>query len=325
MKHGFSVILPLHNKEKYILRTLQSVLAQECSEFELIVVDDGSTDASVDLVKTITDSRIKLLSQGNAGVSAARNAGILAAANPYLAFLDGDDIWKPSHLTKLSHLIADFPEAGLYCMGYEFIEANGESKLPLWPCIAQRGYVARYFQSAARGDQIATASSACIPRRVFENVGMFPVEDKLGEDQDMWARIAVTSAVAADSEPTAIYFRHADMQRGCSTGNYQQELPYSRRLQAKLDRGQVTGDMYNDIKEYIKTGLFTLVSVNLRRGDKQAARRILQDPRLRNINLRSTAWRVISLLPTTMSQFIFKFIAMLRKRPKNSFRQRIHP
>lgn len=316
MSIHFSIVIPLYNKEKYIRHTIESVLRQSHALFELIVVDDGSTDNSAELVLGFDDRRVRLIAQPNAGESAARNAGILAARHEYIAFLDGDDRWDPGHLGKLAQLIADFPQAGLYCMKYRFIEQDGETVHANWAMVEKRGYVERYFRSVARGDQIATASSACIPKSVFVQVGLFSVGDRLGADQDMWARIAVEHPVAADPDPTAIYLRSSDQTRICNSGNYDQELPYSRRLQARLDSNQVMGEQSSDIKEYIQTGLFTLVSVNLRKDDTAAARTILKDPRIHNRNPRFAMWSVLIALPAAGRQLIFRTVAAARKRPQ---------
>lgn len=111
-----SVVIPLYNKEHTILRTLYSVVTQTYSDFEIIIIDDGSTDRSVQLIESrIDDSRVRIISQENQGVSAARNRGVAEAKYPYIAFLDADDEWLPTYLDKVKEAIGVFPEAGMYC------------------------------------------------------------------------------------------------------------------------------------------------------------------------------------------------------------------
>ena len=93
-----SVVIPLYNKEKQVAHTLQSVLRQTFQDFEIVIVDDGSTDHSVEEVEKVRDTRIRLVHQQNAGVSAARNRGISEAKYDLIAFLDADDEWKPEYL-----------------------------------------------------------------------------------------------------------------------------------------------------------------------------------------------------------------------------------
>ena len=122
-----SVVIPLYNKEQSIAATIQSVLAQTYTDYEIIVVDDGSTDNSLKVVQErvseLENERVRIIHQENAGVSAARNKGILESKGKYIAFLDADDLWAPNYLATLAALIADFPNAGLYSLGY--VEMKG--------------------------------------------------------------------------------------------------------------------------------------------------------------------------------------------------------
>src|SRR5690606_12962360 len=94
----FSIIVPLYNKEKYLKATLKSVLQQTFIDFEIIIVNDGSTDKSLEIAKSFKNERIKIYTQENQGVSAARNLGIEKSTSEYCCFLDADDVWKDNHL-----------------------------------------------------------------------------------------------------------------------------------------------------------------------------------------------------------------------------------
>ena len=127
-----SVVIPLFNKQDSIRSTIESVLAQSFRDFELIVVDDGSTDGSVDVVKAINDPRIRLIEKQNGGVSSARNEGIRNASYEYVAFLDGDDLWDSDYLREIVHLIEVFPEAGILGTSY-FITENKQKRIATKP------------------------------------------------------------------------------------------------------------------------------------------------------------------------------------------------
>ena len=121
-----SVVIPLYNKERQIAHTLRSVFAQTFQDFEVVIVDDGSTDGSVAEVEKFTDSRIRLIRQVNAGVAAARNRGIEEAQGELIAFLDADDEWKPEYLATQYHLYQKYPECSVYACNYEFREYEGK-------------------------------------------------------------------------------------------------------------------------------------------------------------------------------------------------------
>ena len=206
----FSVIIPVYNKGPYIKKALESVLGQSFRDFELIVVDDGSADDSYDEAKSVLeDSAVKcqLLQQKNAGVSTARNNGVTASCGDYICFLDADDWWETSFLEKMDQFIRDYPEAGIYGTNYFYVK-NGRSRV----CVdsIETGYI-NYCQSYARKLQMPLWTGAvCIPRRVFEEMGGFRPHLKLGEDFDLWIKIALKYKVAFLNEPLSNYYQDSD-------------------------------------------------------------------------------------------------------------------
>jgi len=210
----FSVVVPLYNKEAYIQRTLESARAQTWTDFELIVVDDGSTDRGPEMVERLADPRIRLVRQKNAGVSAARNRGIQETKGPYVAFLDGDDEWLPDHLETLEGLIRRFPGAGVYATSYWNLWNEGKkpariSGLPETP--DWEGPLPDYVRAACEGDPPVWMSTVGVPRRVLDEVGLFPVGIRTGEDLDLWLRIALAHPVVLSSKRTAVYDRAASV------------------------------------------------------------------------------------------------------------------
>ncbi|ESU22446.1 hypothetical protein FEDK69T_24400 [Flavobacterium enshiense DK69] len=202
----FSVVIPLYNKEHYIENTLWSVLDQTYTDFEVIIVDDGSTDDSLKRVRSFTDSRIRIIPHQNQGASITRNTGIHHAAADFIAFLDADDIWQPNHLSVLKKLIDDFPGAGIYASRYELIFKNKHRYIPSFKGISSnyRGLVPDYFESSMQY-AVATSSSIAVPKSVFTKVGNFKPYISSGQDNDMWLRIALKYPVAVGNEVTASY------------------------------------------------------------------------------------------------------------------------
>jgi glycosyltransferase involved in cell wall biosynthesis len=188
----FSVIIPLYNKAAYIEKAVSSVLRQTFRHFELIVVNDGSTDGSVQKLANFNDSRLRIINQSNAGVSISRNNGVRDARFGYVAFLDADDWWDEHFLEEMDRLIKQFPEAGMYGSGY-FIVKNGVNRPSKVGVDAgfSAGYI-DYFKVYARSFWVPVNCSFVVVRKsVFEEENGFKPGLKFGEDLDLWIRIAL--------------------------------------------------------------------------------------------------------------------------------------
>ena len=188
-----SVVIPLYNKGPYIARSLNSVLIQTFSDFEVIVVDDGSTDGGAEIVRGFTDPRIKLIQQENQGVSAARNRGIEAASAEMVAFLDADDEWLQQFLEIVTKLRGRFPGAGAYATAVT-ASCKGTMKRFQYRSIPSsnwEGLITDYFRALAFGDSILFSSSVAIPREILREMNGFTADTTWGEDLDLWGRIAL--------------------------------------------------------------------------------------------------------------------------------------
>lgn len=222
----FSVIIPLYNKAPYIEKALHSVLKQTYRDFEIIVVDDGSTDDGVAIVKKIFSAEylkahqlqmpckgFQLVSQANQGVSSARNNGAKAAQENYLAFLDADDEWHPDFLVKMKQLIEQFPDAGLWASSY-YIVKNGRNRLATVGVEKDfsKGII-NYFQVYAKTLCMPVwTGAAIVPKKIFEEENGFKSQLKLGEDFDLWVRIAMKYPVVFLNEPLAYYHQDVDQK-----------------------------------------------------------------------------------------------------------------
>ena len=208
----FSIIMPLYNKAPYVRKAVESVVGQTCRDWELIVVDDGSTDGGGGIVASIVDARIRLVRQENAGVSAARNRGVALSEGPFLCFLDADDWWEPTFLAEMAALIERHPEAGIYGTSY-WIVKNGRKRLA--PIGVDKGFTEgeiNYCQVYARTLCMPlTSITVCIPRRVFNETGGFPLGITLGEDFLLWLRIALTHKTVLLNKPLANYNQDVDI------------------------------------------------------------------------------------------------------------------
>jgi glycosyltransferase involved in cell wall biosynthesis len=207
----FSVIIPLFNKAPYIEKALRSVLAQTFTDYELIVVDDGSQDDSANVAeKVLAESVIRhqLIHQDNAGVSCARNRGVANSQGEYLCFFDADDWWAPTFLAEMSTLIDEYPEAGIYGTGYTIVNER-KHKTRKAPVGVESGFEKGYINYckvyAKTLAMPLTSISVAIPRGVFEEMKGFPAGIKLGEDFLLWIKIALEHKVAFLNKPLAFY------------------------------------------------------------------------------------------------------------------------
>ncbi|WP_288776254.1 glycosyltransferase family A protein [uncultured Psychrobacter sp.] len=201
----FTVVIPLYNKEKYIRRAVDSVLSQSYEDFELIIINDGSTDKSLEQLKDITDSRMRIINQTNGGVGAARNEGIKNSKYPWIALLDADDIWAIDHLEELKNIVKEYPSSGLISNQIRFVEENSTNILNGNLSVSNIRSI-DYFKEAAKNLSIVTSSSVCINKIVFEEIGGF-LDSKMGEDLEYWARIAFSYPIAISDKITSYYVR----------------------------------------------------------------------------------------------------------------------
>lgn len=199
-----SIIIPLFNKELFIKQTLLSVLNQTFSEFEIIIISDGSTDKSVTIINDIDDERITLYTTKNKGVSHARNYGISKANTDLIALLDADDLWEPNHLENLHTLYTNFPHCGLYATNYHKQFFNGKKINTHFNGVSKDhfGIIEDYF-SASTIDSIAWSSAVMIPKKIFHELGGFDEEMRSGQDTDLWIRIALKESVAFSALTTS--------------------------------------------------------------------------------------------------------------------------
>lgn len=204
-----SVIIPLYNKAHCVTRTLASVAKQSFTDYEIVVVDDGSTDGGAELIEGLDIPRLRLVRQQNAGVSAARNRGLGEAQGEFVAFLDSDDEWKSEHLATLASLAEKYPECSVFTTGYEFRYGDGQVSTPIIrriPFDGEDGELTNYFEVASCSHPPLWTSAVMVRKAALQSVRGFPVGVKSGEDLLTWARLAVRFRIALSRKKTAVYY-----------------------------------------------------------------------------------------------------------------------
>lgn len=201
----FTVVIPLYNKELSVKNTINSVLNQTFTDFELIIVNDGSTDNSLSVVKSIVDDRIKIIDKPNGGVSSARNTGIRAASREWIALLDGDDLWAEYHLQSIIEAIYKYTNIKVVSNNYTTVRNLFEkAKYDTDDFL----FIENYFKD--RGQFSVWSSCIVVKREMFDLVGYFPENINHGEDVDMWVRLARKTSFVINQRISALYNLEAE-------------------------------------------------------------------------------------------------------------------
>jgi len=186
----FSIIIPLYNKENFIENTLKSVLNQNFIDFEVIIVNDGSTDSSEEKILQFKDSRIHYYRKENDGVSAARNYGIEKAKSDYITFIDADDYWYQGFLDEMFKNINSYPELKVFSAAIE-IETSKSVIAAEYSIKKTADFeIVNYFTASTKRT-VLCSSSTVLHKMVFEQTGQFNTKLKSGEDTDLWIRIGL--------------------------------------------------------------------------------------------------------------------------------------
>lgn len=270
-----SVIIPLYNKAPYIGRTLVSVLVQTVQHFEVVVVDDGSTDNGHEIVESFSDPRIRLVRQENHGVSAARNRGVATASGNLLALLDADDLWKPNFLETALSLERKYPDAGLYALGYEL--AHRRRTVPMVPAgVPDGGGIVGdplYAMALSKPNLIST-SSVMLSRQAFNEAGGFPEGFSYGEDDCLWIKIAMTRDVVFAPDICSTYRLNAE-NRLCLNHSPIEEWQRLRYLRKLASTGEMPSRHTAGMQAYLERRYLDAAMTMIRTGQYADAKKLI--------------------------------------------------
>jgi glycosyltransferase involved in cell wall biosynthesis len=211
-----TVVIPLYNKAKQIKQTLQSVQSQLFANYQVVVVNDGSTDESEIIVTDFLEAnpgfsqQVRLINQNHLGVSSARNRGISESATEWVAFLDADDLWKKDYLQTLYALSVRYPFCNICATTYEIQKATGQTIPIILKKIqfsGQEGILDNYFQVACSSSPPLTSSSCMVRKTALQDIGGFPADIDSGEDLLTWARLALSSNIAYSRSVLAVFVK----------------------------------------------------------------------------------------------------------------------
>lgn len=224
-----SVVIPAYNAEKTIRTTIESVLSQTFSDFELIIINDGSQDTTLEIIASIIDNRIKVISQPNSGPQKSRNRGISEAQGEYLAFLDADDLWTPEKLELQLKALQANPDAALAYSWTNWIDETGQF-LRRGAYINATGNV---YEKLLLIDFVESGSNPLVARKALDNIGHFDESLVGGQDWDMWLRIAARYPFTVVTSPQILYRKYPN-SNSWSNNVERQELGFRRVIEKAL-------------------------------------------------------------------------------------------
>lgn len=274
----FSVVLPVYNSAPTIRTSVESILNQTLGDFEIVIVDDGSTDATPKILAGFDDPRIRLLHQTNNGVSAARNRGIENSRFPFICFLDADDIWYVDHLATLAEMIRTYPNEVMFATCHGILMNNGSYVDPnsVLDGIKDDMFMVNNMFRVI-GPEILNTNSICIASSAFEATGMFEVGATVGEDTDMWFRMAAYYNLVLSKKVTTLY------RRTYSTATRLQSIdfdwPFETRHDALMSDPMISIEKKQDLLRVIDTYRISKARHYLLGGERQAARDALNSIR----------------------------------------------
>jgi glycosyltransferase involved in cell wall biosynthesis len=206
-----SVVVPCYNHAHFVGQTIDAVLAQDYPNFEIIIVDDGSTDNSAEVVQAYGDARVRYVYRENGGLPAARNTGIKNARYDFIGFLDADDTWEPRFLRMVMATFAEKGEDyGIVVSNRRYIDEHGNA-------VAHRTQLSTPGREVTQRELIQQTffSTALVARAsVFEQVGLFDESLRSTEDRDMWIRVSGVSKIFWMTEKMAMIRRHSGQMSG---------------------------------------------------------------------------------------------------------------
>jgi glycosyltransferase involved in cell wall biosynthesis len=305
--------MPLFNKEREVSRAIRSVLAQTFHSYEIIVVNDGSTDNGPAILRAINDPRIHIIDQKNAGVSAARNRGINEGKADLIAFLDADDEWLPNFLETISRLKSNFPSCSVFATNYLYQNVDGL----FMPTIVRglpkgkwEGVIKNYFKVASQSDPPIWSSAVAVRKAALASIGGFPIGVKVGEDLITWAKLGLQYKIAYSTYPGAIFYLRESLW-GRPT-----RIPDSVDMVGKEFERMLDAEGNKEIrglKEYIAHWHQMRASVFLRLGKrKEAINEVKKIAGYSKKNPKLYVFFAIALLPQKICNWVLRTINYLK-------------
>ncbi|MNX13478.1 putative glycosyltransferase EpsJ [compost metagenome] len=295
----FSIIIPLYNKEHFIENTIQSIMNQTFQDFEIIVINDGSTDRSEEKLLQFKDSRIQYFSKKNEGASVTRNYGIEKANADFITFLDADDYWYPTFLETMFTNIKKLPNQKVFAAAIEF--ETSKKIIPAQYSISKTNNdfeIVDYFQASLKETVLCT-SCAVFHKTVFEAAGNFDTKIKSGQDTDLWIRVGLIYPIVFSWKILARYIYDP---KSLSKNN---KLIHEKMDFSKYEEIEKTN---SDLKKFLDLNRFSLAVKSKIAGEEVLFAKYSQPIKWNDLGLKK---RIILHLPAFALVFLIKLKTVL--------------
>lgn len=307
-KVKYSVVIPLYNKGIHIADTLESVLAQTFQDFEVLVVDDGSTDDSLSRAESISSPKIQIFRQKNQGVSVARNVGIENAKGEYIAFLDADDMWHPEYLETIDRLVQKYPQSDIFVTAYEVLMGNGKKNISA-QLTPEDGCLDSYWATLNHKYDFVWTSATTIRREALINAGMFKPGEMIGQDLDMWARVARKNPKVAYSSRLCVTYNRNAKENARSRVRIAWAGAFIQDLEEEMKKKTHTNEELSTIQQKYDLKMTVYIFTSIMAGEKKRAGQALKSwkgMKCRRNRILRTGLRVAYCMPTRLNQALYK-------------------
>lgn len=301
----FSVIIPVYNKKETVSESIESVLNQKYKNFEIIVINDGSTDNTSEILEKYKN-KIKIINQKNSGVSVARNNGIKKAKGKFICFLDADDIWFDNHLETLDKMIKEYKNESYFITSRITTFNNNaiyhsSSKLKKFPQTFKCKNLFKLLN--VYGDGLLQTNSICIKKDAFiKNNIFFEPNIKIGEDTDVWYRVALKFPVIISKTETNIYRKEYSTATKKTSNDY--DWIFSKRIQKILNDKNIPNEIKNECQWLIdRYNLACVRDYIYDKNKKKAKDRIKTIKNKKNSNYVIT--KILTILPLSIARKIY--------------------
>lgn len=305
----FSIIMPVYNGEKFIDNAIKSILSQTVSDWELIIVDDGSYDNTLNILGEYSHvENMHIITQSNQGVSVARNNGMAEAKGSHIVFLDADDVWHKDHLEVMRDLILKYPSAGLYGTFTKAELVNGEE---ITECnffknrdddVFLEDFFDEYYKD--KSAKMFTVITTCISREALTKTGGFPVGCAIGEDLELSLRIAAYFPVVLSKKCTATY------KKGNSTAtrdkSFDADWGFFDTVEEIYNDEEIAAKKRENLKKVMQWFSMRRCRHYIIDGDKKRARKVYRETERRWISKKDRLINsVLLILPSAVVRKIF--------------------